>query len=396
MELPSSVLFKSVDDASVVVIDIPRSLEEAQVLPGEAAQSHTTIKRRIVSTHALETPWRIPEPKQKKKNGAFGSSSSAAAAVAELMTLETVKAAIKTVRGARPQGPWCLPRITTRSSHYEHAKETEKSAQNGEDGIVRDRETEIVHAVGSKKRKYKASAPVLMEGDERNGSEDTVFIPEQAHYLLGTVESHCEAFMKAAPQFDLIVLDPPWPSRSVRRKSDSYGTVRNIEEAGDLLCQIPVRSHLKPDGLVAIWVTNKAAVTDLLTAHTGTLAQWGLEPIGEWIWLKTTSTGEPVLDIESAWRKPWERLIIARKRGNSAVQPVQTKVIFGVPDFHSRKPNLRGLFEEVLPRGYLGLEVFARNLTAGWWSWGNEVLRFQKEHHWVTTEEEGHEIASPL
>lgn len=165
------------------------------------------------------------------------------------------------------------------------------------------------------------------------------------------------------------------------------GTVQNIEEAGDLLSQIPVRSHLKRDGLVAIWITNKAAITDLLLASTGTLAQWGLEPIGEWVWLKVTSTGEPILDIESAWRKPWERLLIARHKGNSAVQPIQTKVLLGVPDTHSRKPNLRGLFEEVLPQGYLGLEIFARNLTAGWWSWGDEVLSFQKKRHWVAIED---------
>jgi N6-adenosine-specific RNA methylase IME4 len=50
---------------------------------------------------------------------------------------------------------------------------------------------------------------------------------------------------------------------------------------------------------------------------------------------------------------------------------------------HSRKPNLRGLFEELLPERYEALEVFARNLTAGWWAWGDEVLLFQKRECWV-------------
>jgi N6-adenosine-specific RNA methylase IME4 len=165
-------------------------------------------------------------------------------------------------------------------------------------------------------------------------------------------------------------------------------TVYTIEEARDLLTQIPVASHLKRDGLVAVWITNKTTITDMLTAPGGVLAQWDVEPVGEWIWLKVTSAAEPVFDVELAWRKPWERLLIARKRGSSTPIPAATKVIVGVPDVHSRKPNLKGLFEDILPQGYLGLEIFARNLTAGWWSWGNEVMFFQQTHHWVAIDDE--------
>ena len=32
---------------------------------------------------------------------------------------------------------------------------------------------------------------------------------------------------------------------------------------------------------------------------------------------------------------------------------------------------------------YEALEVFARNSTAGWWGWGNEVLKFQGREHWI-------------
>ncbi|KAI1817823.1 MT-A70-domain-containing protein [Poronia punctata] len=355
--MESSVLFKSPGNAAVV-IDIPRSLEEAQVLPGQP------IQRRIISVRAVETPWQIPEPKKRQRQQQRRQQqhvSSSAAAVAELMTLETVKSALEKAR-ASYDGPWCLPRHVAMEP-----EEVDASKQDNREG--------------SRKRKYSVSS--------KEGGEGVVptFVPEQSHYLLGTVESQRELFLHKAPKFDLIILDPPWPSRSVKRKSDSYGTVRSVEEASNLLSQIPVRSHLKRDGLVAIWVTNKAAITDALTSPTGSLAQWGLEPIGEWVWLKITSSGEPISDVESAWRKPWERLIIARERGNSAVPPIPTKVILGVPDLHSRKPNLRGLFGEFLPRGYQGLEVFARNLTAGWWSWGNEVLLFQERDRWIGIED---------
>ncbi|KAI0196306.1 MT-A70-domain-containing protein [Xylaria flabelliformis] len=357
--MQSSVLFKSLDDA-IVVIDIPRSLEEAQVLPGH------NITRRIVSVPPIETPWQVPEP--KKDTAKYVSPSTA---VAELMTLESVKTALEVVKDAY-DGPWCLPRVTGQQA--DGLEQTGTIESNGDTNA---------NAAQSHKRKYKSSSPVSKEDKETSTGS---VIPEQSCHLLGTVDSQRETFLRNAPQFDLIVLDPPWPNRSVKRKSDSYNTVYGTEEARNLLLQIPIASHLKRDGLVAIWVTNKASVTDLITGPGGILAQWGLEPIGEWIWLKITSVGKPIFDIELVWRKPWERLLIARKMGSLVSLPMSTKVILAVPDIHSRKPNVRGLFEDILPKNYTGLEVFARNLTAGWWSWGNEVLLFQQGHHWVPLE----------
>ena len=47
---------------------------------------------------------------------------------------------------------------------------------------------------------------------------------------------------------------------------------------------MPVRELLAPEGLVAIWVTNKRKlvqwVTDVLLPH------WGLVGVAEWTWLK--------------------------------------------------------------------------------------------------------------
>ncbi|KAI1377780.1 MT-A70-domain-containing protein [Hypoxylon crocopeplum] len=339
----SCVLLES-PDKSVVILDIPRSIEETQVLYGEP------IERRIISSRPIETPWKIPEPKTR----CLGQSTSPSTAIAELMTLERVKAALEEVKHSH-KGPWCLPRI---------CRSTE-SACNDKSLIKESR----------KRKKTSSDAEVVDTTPEP-------FIPVQSRYLLGTIDSQREAFLKDAPTFDLMVLDPPWPSRSVKRKRN-YATAYGMRETRDLLTQIPVASHLKPDGLVAVWITNKTAIADLLTSPGGVFSEWGLEPVGEWIWLKITSSGDPVIDIEAQWRKPWERLLLGRKRGSIVQVPVPTKVIMGVPDLHSRKPNLRPLFESMLPENYSGLEVFARNLTAGWWSWGNEVLCFQHKHHWI-------------
>lgn len=189
--MESSVLFRSLDGA-IVIVDIPRSLEEAQVLPGKA------ITRRIISTHPIETPWRMPEP--KKDTARYVSP---AAAVAELMTLETVKAALEEIRGGY-DGPWYLPRVTVK--------------QANEPAPIRAAELDEI-PIKSRKRKHNPSS--LNSEAEKEIPSTSPIIPEQAYPLLGTIDSKREEFLRDAPQFDLVVLDPPWPSRSVKRKANS-------------------------------------------------------------------------------------------------------------------------------------------------------------------------------
>ncbi|KAI1470725.1 MT-A70-domain-containing protein [Daldinia caldariorum] len=338
----SCVLYES-PDRSIVLIDIPHSIEEAQLLPGQIP------KQRIISCSPIETPWKIPEPKKKSSEQLTTPSAS----IAELMTQEAVRSALEKAK-LNYKGLWCLPRVVQDAGELCDDKSYIKESQK-------------------RKRTTDTPADVIPES----------LIPDQSHYLLGTIESRRGAFIADAPMFDLIVLDPPWPSRSVKRKQNSYTIAYNMQEVRDLLTHIPIASHLKSDGIVAVWVTNKPAVTDLLTSPHGIFSEWGLELVGEWTWLKITSSGDPVIDLEAQWRKPWERLLLGRKRSSRVKTPIPNKVTLGVPDIHSRKPNLRRLFQGLLPENYIALEVFARNLTAGWWGWGSEVLYFQQGHHWV-------------
>ncbi|RYP79058.1 hypothetical protein DL771_000036 [Monosporascus sp. 5C6A] len=371
------VLFES-PDKSAVLIDIPRSIEEAQVLPGQQP-----TERRLVSCSPVREQWATPEP----RNGDIPiAGTPPSAAIAELMTLETARTALDGVRSSHA-GPWCLSRVLVRRQAGGVGDENKDPSRKRKQTVLVGSDEDVVPEP-ARQRRHGSPNPHAVNDSPRPPPSNPPFIPEQSHYLLGSIESQREAFLRTAPQFDLIVLDPPWPSRSVKRKKrDSYSTAYEMREARELLSQIPVAPHLKRDGLVAVWVTNKAAVTDLLTSPGGIFSQWSLEPVCEWIWLKITASGDPVIDMESRWRKPWERLLIARKMGSSARLPSQAKVIMAVPDVHSRKPSLRGLFKDILPDGYVGLEVFARNLTAGWWSWGDEVLRFQHRHHWVESKD---------
>lgn len=376
----SSVLYHN-DNKTVFLLDLPRSIEEAQLLPSELEDGALTsgVKlRSLISSEPPSFPFQTPEPKPKSSSAA----PTASAHVAELMTRFAAESALEDIRNSY-NGEWCSPR------HCPPKTEVNRNGKRGPD------EEEVAADVSEDK----ARSPDELDDDASGKTPPEsdlshYIIPKASHYLLGTVESQRSQFLATAPSkgFDLIIMDPPWPNRSAKRKKGKgiYQPVRDADSIRDLLSQIPVASHLSEDGLVAVWVTNSARAADSLTGPKGIFDEWQVELVGELIWLKVTMNGEPIVSLDSAWRKPWERLLLARKRGTAGPggdvkkrSPIETKVIVTVPDIHSRKPNLRDLLADLLPPDYQALEVFARNLTAGWWSWGDQCLLFQHRSHWV-------------
>jgi N6-adenosine-specific RNA methylase IME4 len=349
-----------------------------------------------MSSKAVKQPFATVEPKSAK-----ALRNVEVASVRSLLLDRFVKLALEEVQTAF-RGTWCFPRITeATSSMGAHA-----SKQNTSDVP----EDAPIHS--SKRPRVAESNPTRSGIDDNGGnqshtvdhftaepyyhndkpmikklqvdSESSILhIPPQSSFLHGDIEHTRTIFNLTAPQFNLVTLDPPWPNRSARRKQ-SYNISANTLDIAALLSSIPLASHLAEDALVGIWVTNKPAIHDLVLGTNGLFDSWGLGLVEEWVWLKVTTSGEPICALDSTWRKPYEILLVGRKRGSgSADAGFKRRVIIGVPDLHSRKPNLKTLFEPMLPSRYEALEIFARNLTAGWWAWGYEVLKFQSEEHWV-------------
>ena len=49
------------------------------------------------------------------------------------------------------------------------------------------------------------------------------------------------------------------------------------------------------------------------------------------------------------------------------------RIVVAVPNLHSQKPCLKGMFGREEEERVL--EVFARGLVQGWWGWGDQALR---------------------
>ncbi|OJD19398.1 hypothetical protein AJ78_00668 [Emergomyces pasteurianus Ep9510] len=227
-------------------------------------------------------------------------------------------------------------------------------------------------------------------------------------HLTPPTESHPSSIpsLSSDTKFNFILMDPPWPNRSVRRSSHYKEHAEPLQPIVEGVLQ----NHLHPhQAIVAIWITNSMKSR---SATLSALEACGLHSFEEWIWVKTTIDGQPASPPDGLWRRPYEVLILAHKEKHLAQDckgeetrghcEIKRRVIVAVPDIHSRKPNIKELVETIFfssateafrktqdvgrenhpTRPYSALEVFARNLTAGWWACGNEVIRFNWEGWW--------------
>ncbi|KAG0204840.1 Methyltransferase-like protein 4 [Mortierella sp. NVP41] len=206
-------------------------------------------------------------------------------------------------------------------------------------------------------------------------------------------------------------MDPPWQNASVDRMGH-YGTFDLYE-----LFKIPIPDLLSPinnehsagggGGVVAVWITNRAKIRKVVVEKL--FPAWGLELVAHWYWLKMTTHGEPVLSLDNKHRRPYEGILIGRRKrtptssGTSGPAAIITgdkprrKLTVSVPSQHSRKPSIMNLLAEEYFQGaqqtdsteemtlkkeeakkpLSRLELFARSLEEGVVSWGNEPFKFQ-------------------
>ncbi|RAO71067.1 uncharacterized protein BHQ10_007079 [Talaromyces amestolkiae] len=251
-------------------------------------------------------------------------------------------------------------------------------------------------------------AATLQVNEPTTGTTTRYAIPPGSSFIIGNLtasKSYSESNVSpisglpSTEKFNIILFDPPWPNRSVRRSSQ-YLTHGYLEmDSLVATMQQTILSHLRfgdESAIVGIWTTNNAKSRQ---AAYDAFSSTGLGVSEIWVWIKTTENGELVSPLGGLWRKPYEVLFLGRPKKNPEKahkgEPLK-RVIAAVPDEHSRKPNLKEMLEILFfrveekevrdtPRNnkqYTALEVFARNLTAGWCACGNDVLKFNADQWW--------------
>ncbi|KAL2158995.1 hypothetical protein VTH06DRAFT_3026 [Thermothelomyces fergusii] len=123
----SSILWQN-DRKTVILLDLVRSIEEAQIPSSELAANDgrpPATLRRLVSALPPTSPFPTPEPKGGSSDPPVTSPS---AQIAELMTQAAVESALEEIRASHG-GPWCLPRVT--SPKEKPTKKESPSARSG-------------------------------------------------------------------------------------------------------------------------------------------------------------------------------------------------------------------------------------------------------------------------
>ncbi|KAI4132962.1 MAG: hypothetical protein LQ338_000429 [Usnochroma carphineum] len=427
-DLSRSVLYQK-EDKTIVLIDIPCSISEAQ---GTADNRCTDV---LYSSPPLDKPYPSIEPRSHKAKQAVEARLPTDNSSQQSFPQGLLAQGLAHIR-AEYHGDFCFERMILPSMSMSRKRRRSKSGtprpvgESNEESetrggsiergsfaqhILEPRELLILPASATLAGYEVARTLDIANSVVSNpftrparltsvGSARGYRIPPLSTFMLskvGTREAHLfsnsaykllpEPSMSAAPgQFDFILLDPPWDNKSARR-SNRYQTRRNADEDPMEVLQNILGKHLAPGGLVSCWTTNNKVVRD--TALRA-FESWGVELVEEWAWLKTTVKGDPICAIDGIVRRPYEILLIGRSVDLAIPdlerpiddEPVRYRLIVGVPDLHSRKPCLKMLVEPLMKDSsdYRALEIFARNLTAGWWSWGNEVLKYNWEGHWTT------------
>ena len=435
---PSTAILYHNTDRTVVLLDLPRSISLAQGTPDNPCTA------QIYSAQPLKLPYPSTEPKSEKAK-AHVRQSKVSCTPNEKFPKLLLHQALEEI-SQHWQGDWCWmrkesPVIVTRRWKKQQCSEFRLStpsprAQNPYSSTqVPSLASSLDTAERSKRDPTKIepnlrlsetspnpksySEPLILWANSksvvtvRSGTQHitnklvynpcitsvslvcagTKFnIPPNASFMMAKIsEAMAPVFTMAAlkmlpqpsatagvGQFDFILLDPPWENRSVRR-SAKYDTMRGTDPVGVL--KGVLGQHIARNGLVACWITNNSRSRAVaLETFTG----WDVKLIEEWAWLKTTVLGEPTSEIEGTWRQPYEILLLGKKSEwpEIILDNPKKRVVVAVPDLHSRKPNLKELIEPMMPTQYRALELFGRTLSAGWWAWGDEALRFNWEGHW--------------
>ncbi|KAL8466611.1 hypothetical protein ACS0TY_035601 [Phlomoides rotata] len=180
--------------------------------------------------------------------------------------------------------------------------------------------------------------------------------------------------------FNLIMIDPPWENSSAHQKQ-KYQTMPNRH-----FLSLPVKQITHTCGaLVALWVTNREKLRKFVEIEL--FPKWGVEYAATFYWLKVKADGLLISELDLFHHRPYECLLLGYSHGKMMrlKRIPDNQVFISVPGDYSRKPPIGELLMDYVPgfKPARCIELFAREMIAGWTSWGNEPLHFQDSRYFL-------------
>ena len=176
----------------------------------------------------------------------------------------------------------------------------------------------------------------------------------------------------AGQRFDLIMADPPWqfqtrsPKGITAKGAGGQYRCRSL----DWVKALPVSDLAANNCLLWLWATNP-----MLPQALEVMTAWGFAFKTAGHWAKRTRHGKLAFGTGYIFRCAGEPYLIGTRGKVSTTRSVRS-VIEGPVREHSRKPDEAYSAAEALLPDARRLELFSRQVRAGWTVWGDEVDRF--------------------
>lgn len=165
-------------------------------------------------------------------------------------------------------------------------------------------------------------------------------------------------------KYNIVYADPPWQYK--RNGNHSAESVYNVMSLNDIK-KMPVSDITEDQAHLYLWVTNPMIKEGLEVCES-----WGFEYKTMLTWVKTYKDGSPVMGMGYYFRGCTEHIIFGVKNKKLCNNKITKNIIFSNQRKHSQKPDeVKDLIVNSsgdLPR----IELFARQNTEGWDTWGND------------------------
>ncbi|KAI6999614.1 hypothetical protein KC329_g759 [Hortaea werneckii] len=316
--MASPVLWQN-ESQTTILIDIPRSIEAAQGTPQAPCHDH------LLSVTPLETPFPSNEPKSEAARAKLVGNSTD-----EQLDREYVELLSKALAETHEayHGRWCLPRPFVQERP--RAAKKRKLDTNESDDLVRSNPTQEElpedflrtladsdHSPGPSGYKatlHPAQKPAADNDPTSTGQyltnrnpfsatlnisthqtqhPQTFRLPPNTTFSLSNCRTHSTPFRHSLRSqadeegtpypFDLILLDPPWPNRSIKRSHltphrSRYTVAPNLSTLTKFLYSLDLEMLMSPSCVVGVWITNKPSIREkVLDSEEGVFAAWGVE-----------------------------------------------------------------------------------------------------------------------
>jgi len=172
-------------------------------------------------------------------------------------------------------------------------------------------------------------------------------------------------------KYNIIYADPPWHFKSWSKKGNERSAIRHYDclNINDI-CNLPVNDIADDDCILFIWV-----IDSMLPEALQVIKKWNFKyKTVAFTWVKQNKISDGYFTGMGYWtRCNPEQCLLATKGNPKRISKAVKQLIISKRQEHSKKPDdIRKRIVELcgdLPR----IELFARQKTEGWDSWGNEI-----------------------